>query len=104
MDHLSRALAQAERDDAHVAVLFLDLARLKLVNDSYGPSGDRHLCGVAFSGREDAEHRVAHADTAMYRAKEIGRARHEVYNEDVSEAAARRPLMERTLRAAPTLS
>ena len=39
----------------------------------------------------------------MYRAKELGRARHEVYNEDLREAAARRPLMERTLRAAPIL-
>ncbi|MGZ4619390.1 MAG: diguanylate cyclase domain-containing protein [Frankiaceae bacterium] len=60
--------------------------------------------GIAFSGQEDAEQLVAHADTAMYRAKQLGRARGDVYDEDVREPAARRPLMERTLRAAPVLS
>jgi len=168
MDHLSRAMTRATRDGTHVAVLFLDLDRLKLVNDSYGQdAGDRHLCGVArvlssvirpgdlvarFSGdefvilldgssriydvvqvatriqaalaepvplrdevgvvttasigiaiseREDAEGLVAHADVAMYRAKESGRARYEVYNEDLRATVARRLLIERTLRAAP---
>ncbi len=80
MDHLSRALAQAERDDAHVAVLFLDLARFKLVNDSYG-------------------HGARRPSPMWGRLLRAGGRR-----APAREAAARRPLMERTLRAAPTLS
>jgi diguanylate cyclase (GGDEF)-like protein/PAS domain S-box-containing protein len=47
-DRLQLALAQAQRKNTEVAVLFLDLNRFKPVNDQYGHSiGDELLCQVA---------------------------------------------------------
>ncbi len=52
-DRLAQAIARAERRDGQVAVLFLDLDRCKLVNDTYGHAGgDALLAGVAELMRE----------------------------------------------------
>ncbi|MBV8236812.1 MAG: diguanylate cyclase, partial [Acidimicrobiia bacterium] len=47
-DRLSQALARAERDRCFLAVVFLDLDRFKLINDSWGhAAGDKILVSIA---------------------------------------------------------
>ncbi|MFH0344076.1 MAG: diguanylate cyclase domain-containing protein, partial [Chromatiales bacterium] len=48
LDRLRQALAQAERDGAQIAVLYIDLDRFKTINDTMGhPAGDELLRQVA---------------------------------------------------------
>ncbi len=169
LDRLGLSLARARRrEDCHFAVLFLDLDRFKLINDSLGHlSGDQALIAVArrleacvrpgdtvarlggdefavllddVHSREDAEkltqriedrladslqvdgHEIyvsasigiafctdgynrpeeilRDADAAMYRAKALGRNRHEMFNETLHLAAKDRLRLETDLRNA----
>jgi diguanylate cyclase (GGDEF)-like protein/PAS domain S-box-containing protein len=167
LDRLRHALRRADRSGGGVAVLFVDLDRFKLINDSFGhAAGDRLLCDVAarlrralrpadtiarFGGDEvtvlcedlDGEagaraiaRRIARlfdqpfivedgeaflqasigiaiagggatpedlirdADAAMYRAKERGRSRVEVFDEAMRRDARERVATESALRRA----
>jgi diguanylate cyclase (GGDEF)-like protein/PAS domain S-box-containing protein len=167
-DRLDSALNRSERRRSTLAVLFLDLDRFKVVNDSLGHSvGDQLLVavadrlrgvlrpgdtaarlggdefvvfcedlqgpleaigvaerigetvagplslggrevsttvsiGIAFPSRahERADDLLRNADAAMYRAKDRGRDRYEVYNEDLRAWAVRRLELDQALRKA----
>ena len=159
--------AAAERDNAELAVIFLDLDHFKRVNDSLGHSvGDELLCEVArrlgsvvrrvdtlarlggdefifampgfhtaaaadvarrlidvfarpfeVAGHEltvtpslgisiyphdgdDLETLLRNADTAMYRAKEVGRNAFQFYSSEMNSSSLDRLLMESNLRRA----
>ncbi|MDQ1397330.1 MAG: hypothetical protein QOG64_2589, partial [Acidimicrobiaceae bacterium] len=168
LDRLAQAIARLRREPATLAVLFLDIDRFKVVNDSLGhEAGDQLLQAVAdrisgvlrpgdtaarfggdeftllcegLTGAEDAvaiagrvadairepvllgdtevvvttsvgiamttDHAVAgeallrNADSAMYRAKERGRARFELFDEAMRQQAVARLDMENALRRA----
>ena len=167
LDRLEQALARLRRGRSLAAVMFLDLDRFKLVNDSLGHhAGDEILTAVAprlkqalratdtvarFGGDEfgillediaselaatqaaeriaavfarpfvlgSAEHFVTasvgiaiarggeradelvrDADTAMYRAKEGGRARYELFDDELRARAVSRLRLETELRRA----
>ena len=169
MDHLKLAVKRATRHrDLQFAILFLDLDRFKIINDSLGHMvGDQLLVGIAHRletclrsadtiarlggdeftillenikdlgevtqvaeriqnelsrpfnlgghevfttasigialsavGYDRAEDILRDADTAMYRAKILGKARHEVFNKDMHAHAINLLLMETDLRHA----
>src|SRR5258705_6090625 len=169
IDHLKLTIARAKRNERmKYAVLFLDLDRFKVVNDSLGHIvGDQLLMGIArrlefclrdgdtvdrvggdeftilledlendeeagliaeriqeelrtaftICGREEfttvsigiapgsrgydqPDEILQDADTAMYRAKSNGKARHEVFDEDMHARALNRLQMETDLRRA----
>jgi diguanylate cyclase (GGDEF)-like protein len=165
-DHLATALARQERIGAWAAVIFLDLDRFKLINDSLGHgAGDELLKMVAprlkealrpgdvvarfggdefavlldditterdatrvaeriaaalsspfvLEGREhfvtasmgialggaagQSEALIRDADAAMYRAKDLGRARYEIFDEEMRFRIAERLRIENELRS-----
>ncbi|MFL5520009.1 MAG: putative bifunctional diguanylate cyclase/phosphodiesterase, partial [Gemmatimonadales bacterium] len=167
-DRLEQALAHAHRDGTRAAVLFVDLDRFKMVNDSLGhDTGDRLLQAVAgrieeclregdtvarHGGDEfvvvlrdvpsaaaagdvaekileslgrpfrivthelhvtgsigvsvypvdgsEADVLLRHADTAMYHAKQAGRANYQYFTESMNVAAMNRLGIENALRKA----
>ncbi|MGH7846654.1 MAG: EAL domain-containing response regulator [Candidatus Binatia bacterium] len=167
-DRLAQALAQAYRSRQMLGLMFLDLDRLKAVNDTLGHAmGDRLLQGVSerlktclrdgdtiarlggdefllllqgvthledvakvaqrlleglkpsfyCEGQElhttasigialypndskDAESLMKNADTAMYRAKELGRNNYQFYSASMNESALQRLSLENNLRRA----
>ncbi|MDQ6750691.1 MAG: EAL domain-containing protein [Actinomycetota bacterium] len=168
LDRLTGALARSSRSAGLTAVLFVDLDRFKIVNDSYGHGvgdsvlvevasrldaalrpgdtiarlgGDEFviLCEAIEDGSEalrvaerlqlelvrpfnaqgseahvvtssigvaigtldtDPEDLVHDADAAMYRAKDLGRARHELFDEAMRDRALAQLRTERALRKA----
>lgn len=167
-DRLEQAIAHAKRHGERVALLFLDLDRFKLINDTLGHQmGDKLLQQVAARLRdsvrpedtvsrqggdefvvvlqgirdlshvahlaakfldllsdeydiegerlsitpsigisvypedgEDIEDLIKHADTAMYYAKETGRANYQFFTRQLNSALAERMEMEKELRMA----
>ena len=168
LDRLEQAIVRSRRRGTYVAVMYLDLDRFKVINDSFGhATGDQVLVQVAgrlkdltrtsdtlarLGGDEfvvlvedmttpdeapavarrieealslpmtigpeltvsvttsigitvaragdDPAALLRDADTALYRAKDRGRARHEVFGNELRRRALRRMRTERELRAA----
>ena len=92
LDRLERALAQAERRQGVVAVLFIDVDRFKQVNDSYGHQvGDELLVALA----ERLRVSVRAADTAA----RLGGDEFTILMEDAGGVGAAIRLAERILKA-----
>ena len=90
IDRLGHALRRLERHDVSVAVLFIDLDRFKLVNDSYGhAAGDRVLNAVA----DRLEQVVRPGDTVA----RLGGDEFTILLEDVQDVAAALIVAERAL-------
>lgn len=92
MDRLDQALARATRHQRRLAVLFLDLDRFKIINDTLGhEAGDTLLRAVS---QRLAEH-VRHADSVA----RLGGDEFAIVFEDVAEAAAMPPIAQAILGA-----
>lgn len=92
MDRLQVALGRAERSDDHVAVVFLDLDRFKLINDAMGhDGGDRLLSAVAERVRKS----VRPADTVA----RLGGDEFTILFENVSDESAATEMAERVASA-----
>ena len=88
LDRLEQALHRSARTTGRVAVLFVDLDRFKLINDSFGhAAGDRVLCDVA----ERLRHALRPADTiARFGGDELTVLCEDIDGEPGARAIARR--------------
>ncbi len=88
-------------DATEIAQRILDNA--KTTGEHAGTRGERHTLsiGIAFTdiGTETAETLVQNADLALYRAKQAGRARFELYGDDLRHHVEVRRELEHALRA-----
>ncbi len=98
VDRLAQALRRARRQDAVLAVLFIDLDRFKLVNDTHG-----HAAGdiVLMAMTKRLQHVLRPGDTVA----RLGGDEFTVLCEDLESAEAILPIAERALAAldAPVL-